>query len=116
MHRPPPGSIVTVSTQSESFGAFVPAPLPPMPPIQWSAGLRRSFDDALVALGRLDAVSSMLPNAQRGWVARALATHSSCRRRPSSAPAARPRLAGTETPAESWVPAMPLRWTGSFSR
>ena len=64
MHRRPPGRIVTVSTQGESFGAFVPAPLPPIPPIQWSASLRRRFDDALVALGRLDAVSSMLPNAQ----------------------------------------------------
>jgi Fic family protein len=64
MHRPPPGRTITVSTQGEPFKAFVPAPLPPMPPIEWSAGLRRRFDDALVALGRLDAVSSMLPNAE----------------------------------------------------
>jgi len=64
MHRPPPGRTITVSTQGEPFKAFVPAPLPPRPPIEWSAGLRRRFDDALVALGRLDAVSSMLPNAE----------------------------------------------------
>ncbi len=64
MHRPPPGRTITVSTQGEPFKAFVPAPLPPMPPIEWSVGLRRRFDDALVALGRLDAVSSMLPNAE----------------------------------------------------
>ena len=64
MHRPPTGRTVTVSTQGEAFQAFVPAPLPPVPPVQWSAALRRRFDDALVALGRLDAVSSMLPNAQ----------------------------------------------------
>ncbi|MBL8349854.1 MAG: Fic family protein [Burkholderiaceae bacterium] len=63
MQRPPPGRTVTVSTQGEAFSAFVPAPLPPVPPIAWSADLRRRFDDALVALGRLDAVSSMLPNA-----------------------------------------------------
>lgn len=63
MHRPPPGRLVKVSTQGEPFQAFVPQPLPPVPPIVWSAGLRRAFDDALVALGRLDAVSSMLPNA-----------------------------------------------------
>jgi Fic family protein len=64
MQRPPPGRVVTVSTAGEPFRAFVPAPLPPRPPIEWSADLRRRFDDALVALGRLDAVSSMLPNAE----------------------------------------------------
>ena len=63
MHRAPPGRTVTVRTQGEPFGAFVPAPLPPEPPLQWTPALRRRFDDALVALGRLDAVSSMLPNA-----------------------------------------------------
>jgi Fic family protein len=64
MQRPPPGRAVTVSTAGERFRAFVPAPLPVQPPIEWSPALRRRFDDALVALGRLDAVSSMLPNAQ----------------------------------------------------
>lgn len=63
MHRPPPGRYVTVSTATEPFRAFVPAPLPPEPPVVWSAALRRSFDDALVALGRLDAISALLPNA-----------------------------------------------------
>ena len=33
MHRPPPGRTVTVSTQGEPFQAFVPAPLPPQPPL-----------------------------------------------------------------------------------
>jgi Fic family protein len=64
VQRPPPGHTVTVSTQGEPFEAFFPAPLPPRPPIEWSAALRRRFDDALVALGRLDAVSALLPNAQ----------------------------------------------------
>ncbi len=63
MHRAPPGHTVRVSTQGEAFTAFVPYPLPPQPPVQWSPALRRRFDDALVALGRLDAVSSLLPNA-----------------------------------------------------
>jgi Fic family protein len=63
MHRAPPGRTVTVRTQGEPFRAFVPAPLPPTPAVQWDAALRRRFDDALVALGRLDAVSAMLPNA-----------------------------------------------------
>lgn len=63
MHRPPPGQYRTVATAGEAFQAFVPAPLPPVPPVEWSPVLRRRFDDALVALGRLDAVSSLLPNA-----------------------------------------------------
>lgn len=63
MHRPPPGQYRTVATAGEAFQAFVPAPLPPAPPVEWSPALRRRFDDALVALGRLDAVSSLLPNA-----------------------------------------------------
>jgi Fic family protein len=63
MERPPPGRYVQVSTAGERFKAFVPAPLPPAPPIAWSAALRRRFDDALVALGRLDAVTALLPNA-----------------------------------------------------
>ena len=63
MRRPTPGSYVEVATAGERFKAFVPAPLPPDPPIVWSPVLRRRFDDALVALGRLDALSVHLPNA-----------------------------------------------------
>jgi Fic family protein len=63
MHRPPPGKYVTVTTAAEPFRAFVPAPLPPEPPVEWSPALRRRFDAALVALGRLDAVTALLPNA-----------------------------------------------------
>ena len=63
MHRPAPGRYVTVTTAGEPFRAFVPAPLPPQPPVVWSAALRRRFDAALVALGRLDAVTALLPNA-----------------------------------------------------
>jgi Fic family protein len=63
MHRPVPGHYVKVPSPEEPFQAFVPAPLPPEPPVEWSSALRRRFDDALVALGRLDAVSALLPNA-----------------------------------------------------
>jgi Fic family protein len=64
MKRPPPGHYLTVSTQGEPFRAFVPAPLPPQPPLVWSAALRRRFDDALLAVGRLDALSGLLPNSE----------------------------------------------------
>ncbi len=63
MRRRPPGTYVEVATAGERFRAFVPAALPPKPPIRWSAALRRRFDDALLALGRLDALSAHLPNA-----------------------------------------------------
>jgi Fic family protein len=63
MHRPQPGRYITVSTAGEAFQAFVPAPLPPEPPLVWSPALRHKFDAALVALGRLDSVTALLPNA-----------------------------------------------------
>ena len=63
MQRPPSGEYRTVTAAGEPFRAFVPAALPPLPPIDWNSALRRRFDDALVALGRLDAVSTLLPNA-----------------------------------------------------
>ncbi len=63
MHRRPQGQYVTASTAGEKFKAFVPAPLPPKPALVWSPALRRRFDDALLALGRLDAVTALLPNA-----------------------------------------------------
>jgi Fic family protein len=63
MKRTPTGSYLEVAAGGEHFRAFVPAELPPKPPLVWSAALRRRFDDALVALGRLDALSAHLPNA-----------------------------------------------------
>ncbi|MCC6317403.1 MAG: Fic family protein [Gemmatimonadaceae bacterium] len=63
MHRPPPGSYVEIATAGERFRAFLPAPLPPDPPLAWSGTLRRRFDEALLALGRLDALTAHLPNA-----------------------------------------------------
>lgn len=63
MRRSPPGKYITVSTAREPFRAFIPAPLPPKPQVDWTPALRRRFDDALLALGRLDAITSLLPNA-----------------------------------------------------
>ncbi len=61
MKRTLQGRYVTVSTVGEKAWAFVPAPLPPHPPIDWTPGLRSKFDQALLALGRLDSVSTLLP-------------------------------------------------------
>lgn len=64
MRRQPPGRYVNVAIHDEPYRAFVPVPLPPQPPVEWSASLRRRFDDALVSLGRLDAVTALLPNGR----------------------------------------------------
>lgn len=62
MKRALQGHYVTVSTVGEKVRAFVPAPLPPRPPIHWASELRGKFDQALLALGRLDSVSMLLPD------------------------------------------------------
>ena len=64
MKRALQGRYIKVAGAGESFSAFVPALLPPRPAIEWSAPLRARFDNALVALGRLDAVTDLLPNAE----------------------------------------------------
>ena len=62
MKRDLQGSYVTISTVGETARAFIPSPLPPIPPIEWSPELREKFDQALLALGRLDSVSVLLPD------------------------------------------------------
>ncbi len=63
MKRSLQGRYLKVGTAGEAFKAFVPAPLPPRPDIDWTPALRGRFDTALLALGRLDAVTDLLPNA-----------------------------------------------------
>ena len=63
MKRSLQGRYLKVAAAGEAFNAFVPAPLPPRPEIHWTPALRGRFDAALLALGRLDAVTDMLPNA-----------------------------------------------------
>jgi Fic family protein len=45
-------------------GAFVPAPLPPTPPIRIDERLTRLLSEADRSLGRLDGVASVLPNPE----------------------------------------------------
>ena len=68
MKRELQGRYVTISTVGEKAQAFVPAPLPPRPPIDWTPELRSKFDQALLALGRLDSVSIVVsPANPRGY-------------------------------------------------
>lgn len=61
MKRELQGRYVTISTVGEEVRAFVPAALPPCPAIVWTPELRSKFDQALLALGRLDSVLTLLP-------------------------------------------------------
>jgi Fic family protein len=56
------GQLVTISTVREPYRAFVPGPLPPVPPIEWTPGLERRFAATNTALGRLDCVATLLPD------------------------------------------------------
>ena len=62
MKRDLQGNFKIISTVGEIVQAFVPAPLPPKPPIVWSSELRIKFDHALIELGRLDSFLSLLPD------------------------------------------------------
>lgn len=56
------GTYVQVSTTGEPFKAFVPAPLPPEPPLALTAADRDLVERANRALGRLDGLPALLPN------------------------------------------------------
>jgi Fic family protein len=62
MKRELQGYYTRVSTVGESMMAFVPASLPPDPPIDWTSELLSKFDQALLALGRLDSILMLLPD------------------------------------------------------
>ena len=56
------GHWVTVQSGPDGYTAFVPAPLPPDPPLRIDARLQALLDEANQALGRLDAVTVLLPD------------------------------------------------------
>jgi Fic family protein len=53
---------VVSSAGREVVRAFIPAPLPPTPPLALDPELWRQIETALVALGRLDSLSLLLPD------------------------------------------------------
>ena len=63
MKRGLTGHYVTISTLGgERADAFVPDPLPPTPPLDMVPGLQEAIERALVSLGRLDGVRTLLPD------------------------------------------------------
>lgn len=62
MKREKTGTYVTTIVGGESVHAFIPDPLPPNPPIAWSVDLVQKQEEAAIALGRLDSMTSFLPD------------------------------------------------------
>ena len=62
MRRGETGRYEVATVGGESVRAFVPAPLPPTPPLVLEGGLERSLEAAVLAVGRLDGVSTLLPD------------------------------------------------------
>lgn len=58
------GHYVTSTLGGRAYRAFVPAPLPPDPPIRFDQALATLRDRALVALGELKGISRLLPDAR----------------------------------------------------
>lgn len=59
--RGPTGTFVRLSSVGDA-AAFVPDRLPPDPPVSIGSSTRQLLDRALLALGRLDSISALLPN------------------------------------------------------
>ncbi|MEX1081182.1 MAG: Fic family protein [Halofilum sp. (in: g-proteobacteria)] len=61
MRRGPSGRFETLTQGGEPVHAFIPAPLPPEPAPDISGPRARLHEQALLACGRLDAVTALLP-------------------------------------------------------
>jgi Fic family protein len=61
MKRGPTGRYIKITSVGEKCNAFIPADLPPAPPIKFNCRLQEISDRALLALGRLDGLSDNLP-------------------------------------------------------
>ena len=62
MQRGPTGTYELAVGGGDAVEAFVPRPLPPVPEVHARESLGRLLEDAAAALGRLDAVSELLPD------------------------------------------------------
>ncbi|CUB05970.1 Fic family protein [Tepidiphilus thermophilus] len=61
MQRGTTGTYTATAVAGETVRAFVPAPLPPTPAIELTGARQRLLERALLACGRLDAITALLP-------------------------------------------------------
>jgi Fic family protein len=64
MNRGLTGRYETTSVSGETVRAFVPAPLPPDPPLELPPTRRKLLEEATLALGRLDSITLLLPDPE----------------------------------------------------
>lgn len=64
MQRGTTGTYTATIAGGIACQAFVPMPLPPQPALDISGKLQTRLNEALIALGRLDAISTLLPDAK----------------------------------------------------
>lgn len=62
MQREQTGRYETLHSGDEPVRAFIPAPLPPDPPLRMDGSLQQDLEKAVLALGQLDGVSALLPD------------------------------------------------------
>lgn len=62
MYRGATGEYRVTTHGGEEVSAFVPKPLPPVPPLNLDGPLLKALEAANLALGRLDGVSTLLPD------------------------------------------------------
>jgi Fic family protein len=62
MQRGEAGRYEVTSIGGEKVRAFVPNPLPPIPPLTLDSPLQQKLESAVLALGRLDGISTLLPD------------------------------------------------------
>ncbi len=62
MQRGEIGTYEITSIGGEQVRAFVPAPLPPVPALALDGPLQQLLESAVLALGRLDGISALLPD------------------------------------------------------
>ena len=62
MQRGESGSYEVTSIGGEQVRAFIPAPLPPKTSLVLDGSLQQMLESAVLALGRLDGVATLLPD------------------------------------------------------
>lgn len=62
MRRGESGTYAVTVAGGETVRAFLPHPLPPRPPLAFDGRLQQGLEAAVLALGRLDGVSTLLPD------------------------------------------------------